>query len=369
MDEVIKKFNYYLDNYYKQILKQIELNNIFSSFLATMDLNLLYPCLFDKSNFDEDFINVLSSLKKLSESDHFDYYLYDDLINQLISFEYFKDLNIKLKYLNEQKENYELKLFDYSFLTKFMLDRNFSISEINYVLSNYKPNKKVVLDEKLKKDENFKKQIINSKIYIECSNFLSSNEIIIKKLGTNIESFNLFTYACNLITNESYEYSEPIYTIHYLNILNKKKIIDEMIEKKLDINEKNEVFNLLFEMKDILEKVNKLNINKNNENISKKSIIFIDDNIQIPNEILKNLSLGIFDYKIGKHPIKLINIIDYIVRVNSNNNYAVSFIENEDSVIILTYDKKDKIIEKTEEFVKLYSDKINNILGRENYGR
>ena len=49
MDEVITKFNFYLDNYYKQILKQIELNNVFNSFLATMDLNLLYPYLFDKN--------------------------------------------------------------------------------------------------------------------------------------------------------------------------------------------------------------------------------------------------------------------------------------------------------------------------------
>ena len=363
MDEVITKFNFYLDNYYKQILKQIELNNVFNSFLATMDLNLLYPYLFDKNSFDEDFLNVLASLKKISESDNFDYYLYDELITKLISFEYFKDLNIKLKYLNEQKENYELKLFDYSFLTKFMLDRNFSISEINFVLSSYKPNKKVVLNEKVKKDESFKNQIINSKIYLECSNFLSY-----KKFSFNTEYFDLFTYASNFITNEYYEYSEPIYIIYYLNILNKKKKIDDMIDNNLDVNEKNEVFNLLFEIKDILEKVNKLNLNISNEP-SKKNIIFIEDNIQIPNEMLNNISLGMFDYKIGKHPIKLINITDYIVRVNFNDDYAVSFIENVDDVIILAFDKKDKIIEKTEEFVKLHSNKINNIMGSENYGR
>ena len=363
MDEVITKFNFYLDNYYKQILKQIELNNVFNSFLATMDLNLLYPYLFDKNSFDEDFLNVLASLKKISGSDNFDYYLYDELITKLISFEYFKDLNIKLKYLNEQKENYELKLFDYSFLTKFMLDRNFSISEINFVLSSYKPNKKVVLNEKVKKDESFKNQIINSKIYLECSNFLSY-----KKFSFNTEYFDLFTYASNFITNEYYEYSEPIYIIYYLNILNKKKKIDDMIENNLDVNEKNEVFNLLFEIKDILEKVNKLNLNISNEP-SKKNIIFIEDNIQIPNEMLNNISLGMFDYKIGKHPIKLINITDYIVRVNFNDDYAVSFIENVDDVIILAFDKKDKIIEKTEEFVKLHSNKINNIMGSENYGR
>ena len=121
MDEVITKFDFYLDNYYQQILKQIELNKVFKNFLATMDLKFLYPLLDENNIIDEEFIKILSSLKKINESDHFDYYLYDDLISKLISFDYFKDLNIKSKYLTEQKDNYELKLFDYSFLTKFNL--------------------------------------------------------------------------------------------------------------------------------------------------------------------------------------------------------------------------------------------------------
>ena len=95
----------------------------------------------------------------------------------------------------------------------------------------------------------------------------------------------------------------------------------------------------------------------------------IEENKEIPNDIIENLSIGLFDYKARKHPFKLMNIIDYIVRINSNGTYAVSFIENEDDVIILTYDKKDKIVDKTTEFIKLYTDKINTILGREKYER
>ena len=75
MDEVITKFNFYLDNYYQQILKQIELNKVFKNFLATMDLKFLYPLLDENNIFDEEFIKILSSLKKINESDHFDYYL------------------------------------------------------------------------------------------------------------------------------------------------------------------------------------------------------------------------------------------------------------------------------------------------------
>lgn len=366
MDEVITKFDFYLDNYYQQILKQIELNKVFKNFLATMDLKFLYPLLDENNILDEEFIKILSSLKKINESDHFDYYLYDDLISKLISFDYFKDLNIKSKYLMEQKDNYELKLFDYSFLTKFMLDRNFSISEINYVLSNYKPNKKEDIEIK---DNTFKKQIINSKIYIECSNFLINNEKLIKSFQKKPDYFELFKFASVFLTDDYYKYSEPIFIMHYLSISNKKKQIDNIIEKELDVNEKNYVFNLLFEIKKQLEKANSLDIINYYTNKCKKNIIFIEENNEIPNDIIENLSIGLFDYKARKHPLKLMNIIDYIVRINSNDTYAVSFIENEDDVIILTYDKKDKIVDKTSEFIKLHTDKINTILGREKYER
>lgn len=378
MDVIINKFNEYLDRYYEEILMELEIITKLKKFLFSMDIKALYSLLNSKSKMiTDEFKNTLRNLIELTSKDKIDYKEYDSLIAKLVSLPIFLDIHQKERYLLEQKENYELHLFDYSFITKFMLDNGFSISEINVVLTNYKPNKKSFsfngdLNESLNEIElpklsnSLKKELFSNHDFIEVNSFINKYRKVYESLINDPKIVDLFSLASNFLVDGTYEYDEPIFLTYFISLLNMHKTMMEKLEYCSTSTERNEIYILLSKMKSIVDKLNKMQIIS--ETYDTYEIKFLTE-IAIPSEVVDRLSIGDFDYKKGINPIRIIAIKDLAVRINSFNDMAVSFIEKNGKIYILAYDKIDKIINSSISFYNQNKIDIMEKIGEVNYER
>ena len=145
MTNTMDKFNNYLLEYYKEILSELNFLGILKKFTSSMDIKKLYPLLdYPENNkyFKSDFRNLIIEGKNLTEKDYYEFSLYDSIISTILNSSIFENLDKRYYELSDLKEDFDNGSLDYSFITKFMMKHKFSISEINIVLSNYKPNKR-----------------------------------------------------------------------------------------------------------------------------------------------------------------------------------------------------------------------------------
>lgn len=378
MDVIINKFNEYLDRYYDEVLMELEVMTKLKKFLFSMDIKALYSLLDSKSKMiTDEFKNTLRNLIELTSKDKIDYKEYDLLIAKLISLPIFLDVQQKERYLLEQKENYELHLFDYSFITKFMLDNGFSISEINVVLTNYKPNKKDFsfngdLNESLNEIElpklsnSLKKELFGNHDFIEVNSFINKYRKVYESLINDPKMVDLFSLASNFLVDGTYEYDEPIFITHFISLLNMHKTLMEKLEYCSTSTERNDIYILLSKMKNVVDNLRKMQITPESQEYYE--IRFLSE-ITVPSEVTDKLSIGDFDYKRGINPIKIIGIKDFVVRINTCNNMATSFIEINGVVYILCYDKVDRIINASIDIYNKNKLSIIEMINGVNYGR
>lgn len=377
MVEVINKFNNSLLTYYKDVMSNLKFVYTLKNFLNTMDIKILYPLLDYDNNklFSDEFKNKILECKNETEKKYLDFSKYDNLISSILKYPYFENLDEKEKKLVSIKDDYEYGTFDYSFLTKFMMDRNFSISEINIVLTNYKPNKKVIskisFDESLEKVElskrtvNIQKKVQESPVYIEVSTFIHSNYILYEKYINNPKFSSIFTVASNYIVDNNYTYEEPIFISLFLSLLQKYNMFEERL-KDVKENDEKDLINMLDNMKMLVLKLSSLNIQKT----TLKSYNVINSfGYDIPKNLYNSLSLGELDYLSNIYPLKLSNIKDYVVRVNTRDGESISYIEVDDNIYVISFAKKEDIINKTINFYNEKKSKIDLLVKGEGYAR
>ncbi len=368
MESTINKFNQCLDKFYEEILMELEIITKLKKFLFSMDVKALFSLLDSKSVLiTEDFKIILHKLIEITSKDKINYKEYDALIANLISLPLFHDIENKERLLLEQKENYELHLFDYSFITKFMLDNGFSISEINIVLTNYKPNKKDFsfagdLNESLsevelpKLNNSLKKELFSNHDFIEINSFINKYRKKYESLINEPKMSDLFSLASNFLVDGSYDYDQPIFIAQFISLLNLHKTLIEKLEYCSTSTERNDIYILLSKMKGIVDRLKTMQYTTESNEVC--DIRFLTD-ADIPEEVISKLSSKDFDYKKGINPIKIVGIKDFTVRVNCFDDMAVSFIENSSVIYILAFDKVDKIISSS---INLYNQNKVNIM-------
>ncbi len=353
MDNIINKFNQYLDRYYEEILIELEVITKLKKFLFSMDIKALFSLLDSESKLiTEEFKSILRNLIDASSKDKIDYKEYDSLITSLVSLPIFQEVSQKERFLLEQKENYELHLFDYSFITKFMLDNGFSISEINVVLTNYKPNKKNFsfndnLSESLNEIElpklssSLKKELFSNHDFIEVNAFINKYRKVYENIVNNPKMADLFSLASNFLVDGSYDYEEPIFIAQFISLQGMHSLLMEKLEYCSTKTERNDIYVLLSKMKNIVDRLK--NMQMISDTFENYEIKYLTD-VSIPDEVTNKLSVGDFDYKKGIKPVKIIGIKEFDVRINTFDDMAVSFIESDGIIYILAFDKIDRIV-------------------------
>lgn len=371
MTNTMDKFNNYLLEYYKEILSELNFLGILKNFTSSMDIKKLYPLLdYPENNkyFKSDFRNLIIEGKNLTEKDYYEFSLYDSIISTILNSSIFENVDKRYYELSDLKEDFDNGLLDYSFITKFMMKHKFSISEINIVLSNYKPNKRKPVENNFdaslskvelpKRDNKVKDNFLHNEKYISIIAFLKSNELLYKDYLNNEAVVSILSLAKPYLDFENAMYPEVNF-ITFLTVLQTlERKLDIMINSNISPDE--EITKLLDNMYDIYEECKKIIPKENVFEMPNEVINLTDINISI--ELLNKLQMGNLDYKKGIEPVKVNIDSNYIIRVNTLGEQALTFIEYNNNIYILAFGNKNNIIDLTFNFINKNKKLINEVI-------
>lgn len=371
MTNTMDKFNNYLLEYYKEILSELNFLGILKNFTSSMDIKKLYPLLdYPENNkyFKSDFRNLIIEGKNLTEKDYYEFSLYDFIISTILNNSIFENVDKRYYELSDLKEDFDNGSLDYSFITKFMMKHKFSISEINIVLSNYKPNKRKPVENNFdaslskvelpKRDNKIKDNFLHNEKYISIIAFLKSNELLYKDYLNNEAVVSILSLAKPYLDFDNAMYPE----VNFITLLT----VLQTLERKLDIminsniSSDEEIDKLLDSMYDIYEECKKI-IPKENVFEMPNEVINLTD-INIPIELLNKLQMGNLDYKKGIEPVKVNIDSNYIIRVNTLGEQVLTFIEYNNNIYILAFGNKNNIIDLTFNFINKNKKLINEVI-------
>ncbi len=371
MTNTMDKFNNYLLEYYKEILSELNFLGILKNFTSSMDIKKLYPLLdYPENNkyFKSDFRNLIIEGKNLTEKDYYEFSLYDSIISTILNNSIFENVDKRYYELSDLKEDFDNGSLDYSFITKFMMKHKFSISEINIVLSNYKPNKRKPVENNFdaslskvelpKRDNKVKENFLHNEKYISIIAFLKSNELLYKDYLNNEAVVSILSLAKPYLDFDNAMYPE----VNFITLLT----VLQTLERKLDIminsniSSDEEITKLLDNMYDIYEECKKI-IPKENVFEMPNEVINLTD-INIPIELLNKLQMGNLDYKKGIEPVKVNIDSNYIIRVNTLGEQVLTFIEYNNNIYILAFGNKNNIIDLTFNFINKNKKLINEVI-------
>lgn len=371
MTNTMDKFNNYLLEYYKEILSELNFLGILKNFTSSMDIKKLYPLLdYPENNkyFKNDFRNLIIEGKNLTEKDYYEFSLYDSIISTILNNSIFENVDKRYYELSDLKEDFDNGSLDYSFITKFMMKHKFSISEINIVLSNYKPNKRKPVENNFdaslskvelpKRDNKVKENFLHNEKYISIIAFLKSNELLYKDYLNNEAVVSILSLAKPYLDFDNAMYPE----VNFITLLT----VLQTLERKLDIminsniSSDEDIIKLLDSMYDIYEECKKI-IPKENVFEMPNEVINLTD-INIPIELLNKLQMGNLDYKKGIEPVKVNIDSNYIIRVNTLGEQALTFIEHNNNIYILACGNKNNIIDLTFNFINKNKKLINEVI-------
>lgn len=371
MTNTMDKFNNYLLEYYKEILSELNFLGILKNFTSSMDIKKLYPLLdYPENNkyFKSDFRNLIIEGKNLTEKDYYEFSLYDSIISTILNNSIFENVDKRYYELSDLKEDFDNGSLDYSFITKFMMKHKFSISEINIVLSNYKPNKRKPVENNFdaslskvelpKRDNKIKDNFLHNEKYISIIAFLKSNELLYKDYLNNEAVVSILSLAKPYLDFDNAMYPE----VNFITLLT----VLQTLERKLDIminsniSSDEEIDKLLDSMYDIYEECKKI-IPKENVFEMPNEVINLTD-INIPIELLNKLQMGNLDYKKGIEPVKVNIDSNYIIRVNTLGEQVLTFIEYNNNIYILAFGNKNNIIDLTFNFINKNKKLINEVI-------
>lgn len=370
MTNTMDKFNNYLLEYYKEVLSELNFLGILKNFTSSMDIKKLYPLLdYPENNkyFKSDFRNLIIEGKNLTEKDYYEFSLYDSIISTILNNSIFENVDKRYYELSDLKEDFDNGSLDYSFITKFMMKHKFSISEINIVLSNYKPNKRKPVENNFdaslskvelpKRDNKVKDNFLHNEKYISIIAFLKSNELLYKDYLNNEAVVSILSLAKPYLDFDNAMYPE----VNFITLLT----VLQTLERKLDIminsniSSDEDITKLLDNMYDIYEECKKI-IPKENVFEMPNEVINLTD-INIPIELLNKLQMGNLDYKKGIEPVKVNIDSNYIIRVNTLGEQALTFIEY-NNIYILAFGNKNNIIDLTFNFINKNKKLINEVI-------
>lgn len=371
MTNTMDKFNNYLLEYYKEILSELNFLGILKNFTSSMDIKKLYPLLdYPENNkyFKSDFRNLIKEGKNLTEKDYYEFSLYDSIISTILNSSIFENVDKRYYELSDLKEDFDNGSLDYSFITKFMMKHKFSISEINIVLSNYKPNKRKPVENNFdaslskvelpKRDNKIKDNFLHNEKYISIIAFLKSNELLYKDYLNNEAVVSILSLAKPYLDFDNAMYPE----VNFITLLT----VLQTLERKLDIminsniSSDEDITKLLDNMYDIYEECKKI-IPKENVFEMPNEVINLTD-INIPIELLNKLQMGNLDYKKGIEPVKVNIDSNYIIRVNTLGEQELTFIEYNNNIYILAFGNKNNIIDLTFNFINKNKKLINEVI-------
>ena len=371
MTNTMDKFNNYLLEYYKEILSELNFLGILKNFTSSMDIKKLYHLLdYPENNkyFKSDFRNLIIEGKNLTEKDYYEFSLYDSIISTILNNSIFENVDKRYYELSDLKEDFDNGSLDYSFITKFMMKHKFSISEINIVLSNYKPNKRKPVENNFdaslskvelpKRDNKIKDNFLHNEKYISIIAFLKSNELLYKDYLNNEAVVSILSLAKPYLDFDNAMYPE----VNFITLLT----VLQTLERKLDIminsniSSDEEIDKLLDSMYDIYEECKKI-IPKENVFEMPNEVINLTD-INIPIELLNKLQMGNLDYKKGIEPVKVNIDSNYIIRVNTLGEQVLTFIEYNNNIYILAFGNKNNIIDLTFNFINKNKKLINEVI-------
>ena len=371
MTNTMDKFNSYLMEYYKEILFELNFLGILKKFTSSMDIKKLYPLLdYPKNNkyFGSDFRNLIISGKNLTEKDYYEFSEYDNIISTILKNKVFENLDKRYYELSDLKEDFDNGSLDYSFITKFMMKHKFSISEINIVLSNYKPNKRKPVENNFdaslskvelpKRDNKVKENFAHNEKYVSIVTFLKSNELLYKEYLNNEGVVSILSLAKPYL-----DFDNPVYPeVNFITLLT----VLQTLERKFDIminsniSSSEDANTLLDSMYEIYEECKRFMPEERvfempNEVINLTSI-------NIPAELLNKLQMGNLDYKKGIEPSRVNVSSEYVIRINTLGEEAVTFIEHNNNIYILAFGNKQNIIDLTFDFVNKNKKVINEMI-------
>ncbi len=371
MTNTMDKFNSYLMEYYKEILSELNFLGILKKFTSSMDIKKLYPLLdYPENNkyFGSDFRNLILSGKNLTEKDYYEFSEYDNIISTILKNKVFENLDKRYYELSDLKEDFDNGSLDYSFITKFMMKHKFSISEINIVLSNYKPNKRKPVENNFdaslskvelpKRDNKVKENFVHNEKYVSIVTFLKSNELLYKDYLNNEAVVSILSLAKPYLDFDNAVYPE----VNFITLLT----VLQTLERKFDIminsniSSSEDANTLLDSMYEIYEKCKRFMPEENvfempNEVINLTSI-------NIPAQLLNKLQMGNLDYKKGIEPSRVNVSSEYVIRINTLGEEAVTFIEHNNNIYILAFGNKQNIIDLTFDFVNKNEKLINEMI-------
>lgn len=371
MTNTMDKFNSYLMEYYKEILSELNFLGILKKFTSSMDIKKLYPLLdYPENNkyFGSDFRNLILSGKDLTEKDYYEFSEYDNIISTILKNKVFENLDKRYYELSDLKEDFDNGSLDYSFITKFMMKHKFSISEINIVLSNYKPNKRKPVENNFdaslskvelpKRDNKVKENFVHNEKYVSIVTFLKSNELLYKDYLNNEAVVSILSLAKPYLDFDNAVYPE----VNFITLLT----VLQTLERKFDIminsniSSSEDANTLLDSMYEIYEECKRFMPEENvfempNEVINLTSI-------NIPAQLLNKLQMGNLDYKKGIEPSRVNVSSEYVIRINTLGEEAVTFIEHNNNIYILAFGNKQNIIDLTFDFVNKNKKVINEMI-------
>lgn len=371
MTNTMDKFNSYLMEYYKEILSELNFLGILKKFNSSMDIKKLYPLLdYPENNkyFGSDFRNLILSGKNLTEKDYYEFLEYDNIISTILKNKVFENLDKRYYELSDLKEDFDNGSLDYSFITKFMMKHKFSISEINIVLSNYKPNKRKPVENNFdaslskvelpKRDNKVKENFVHNEKYVSIVTFLKSNELLYKDYLNNEAVVSILSLAKPYLDFDNAVYPE----VNFITLLT----VLQTLERKFDIminsniSSSEDANTLLDSMYEIYEECKRFMPEENvfempNEVINLTSI-------NIPAQLLNKLQMGNLDYKKGIEPSRVNVSSEYLIRINTLGEEAVTFIEHNNNIYILAFGNKQNIIDLTFDFVNKNKKVINEMI-------
>ena len=332
MTNTMDKFNNYLLEYYKEILSELNFLGILKNFTSSMDIKKLYPLLdYPENNkyFESDFRNLIIEGKNLTEKDYYEFSLYDSIISTILNSSIFENVDKRYYELSDLKEDFDNGSLDYSFITKFMMKHKFSISEINIVLSNYKPNKRKPVENNFdaslskvelpKRDNKVKDNFLHNEKYISIIAFLKSNELLYKDYLNNEAVVSILSLAKPYLDFDNAMYPE----VNFITLLT----VLQTLERKLDIminsniSSDEDITKLLDSMFDIYEECKKIIPKENVFDMPNEVINLTDINISPEDNdenILETAAMSdridlaelLIKKKAVVTPIALINAVD-----------------------------------------------------------
>ncbi len=371
MTDIMDKFSSKLLYYYKEVVAQLNFLKILKNFTSSMDIKDLYPLLDypENNNFlDKEFSSLITDGKNLIEKGNYEFSEYDNILSTILKNNVFEHLDKRYYELSDIKDDFDNGCLDYSFITKFMMKCKFSISEINIVLSNYKPNKRKPVEnnfdaslskvELSKRDNKIKNDFIHNEKYFLIITFLKNNENFYKDYLIRDEVINTLSLSNNYLNIDNSLYPEIDFITLLIKLYTLERKFDLMINSNVSTYENanallENMFELYLKCKNYLPEDNLYKLPNEVINLS---------GINIPVELINKLKMGNFDYKKGIEPLKINISSEYIIRVNTEFNNALTFIEHNNNIYILVYGNKNDIIDLTFDYINKNKKLIDNAI-------